>query len=149
METSFLPIGNSMLLFRAFFWCWKPLLKLGKPILKEKHFPASGNHFLWFSCQRKQFSRIVETYFTTNASFRIVGTYFTTNASFQIVGTDFLAGTDHFLYIFFRDRTYIFKDRTYSCWRKLILWPVENNLFHCFKESSISISKNGFFSPKE
>ena len=136
METSFLPIGNSMLLFRAFFWCWKPLLKLGKPILKEKHFPASGNHFLWFSCQRKQFSRIVETYFTTNASF-------------QIVRTDFLASTDHFLYIFFRDRTYIFKDRTYSCWRKLILWPVENNLFHCFKESSISISKNGFFSPKE
>ena len=136
METSFLPIGNSMLLFRAFFWCWKPLLKLGKPILKEKHFPASGNHFLWFSCQRKQFSRIVETYFTTNASF-------------QIVRTDFLASTDHFLYIFFRDRTYIFKDRTYSCRRKLILWPVENNLFHCFKESSISISKNGFFSPKE
>ena len=136
METSFLPIGNSMILFRAFFWCWKPLLKLGKPILKEKHFPASGNHFLWFSCQRKQFSRIVETYFTTNASF-------------QIVRTDFLASTDHFLYIFFRDRTYIFKDRTYSCWRKLILWPVENNLFHCFKESSISISKNGFFSPKE
>ena len=136
METSFLPIGNSMLLFRAFFWCWKPLLKLGKPILKEKHFPASGNHFLWFSCQRKQFSRIVETYFTTNASF-------------QIVRTDFLASTDHFLYIFFRDRTYIFKDRTYSCWRKLILWPVESNLFHCFKESSISISKNGFFSPKE
>ena len=136
METSFLPIGNSMILFRAFFWCWKPLLKLGKPILKEKHFPASGNHFLWFSCQRKQFSRIVETYFTTNASF-------------QIVRTDFLASTDHFLYIFFRDRTNIFKDRTYSCWRKLILWPVENNLFHCFKESSISISKNGFFSPKE
>ena len=136
METSFLPIGNSMILFRAFFWCWKPLLKLGKPILKEKHFPASGNHFLWFSCQRKQFSRIVETYFTTNASF-------------QIVRTDFLASTDHFLYIFFRDRTYIFKDRTYSCWRKLILWPVENNLFHCFKESSISISKDGFFSPKE
>ena len=136
METSFLPIGNSMILFRAFFWCWKPLLKLGKPILKEKHFSASGNHFLWFSCQRKQFSRIVETYFTTNASF-------------QIVRTDFLASTDHFLYIFFRDRTYIFKDRTYSCWRKLILWPVENNLFHCFKESSISISKNGFFSPKE
>ena len=68
-----------------FFWCWKPLLKLGG-ILKEKHLPASGNHFLWFCCQTKQFFRIAETYFSANALFRVVK-------------TDFLASTNHFLYI--------------------------------------------------
>ena len=72
-----------------FFWCWKPLLKLREPTLKEKPFPASGNYFLWFSCQKKQFFRIVETYFSTNTSFRVVE-------------TDFLACANHFLY-FFRD----------------------------------------------
>ena len=31
------------------FYCWKPLLKLGRTILKEKHYPASENHsFLGF-----------------------------------------------------------------------------------------------------
>ena len=89
METYFLSSGNSILLFRAFFWCWKPLLKLGVTNFKIKHFPASGNHFLWFSCQKKQFFGIMETYFSTNASFRRLGTYF-------------LASTNQFLYFFQR-----------------------------------------------
>ena len=57
--------------------------------LKEKHFPACGNHYLWFSFQKKQFFCIEKTYFSTNASFRAVE-------------TDFLARTNHFLYIFQR-----------------------------------------------
>ena len=43
--------------------------------------------FDFFFCQKKQFFRIEEMYFSTNASFRVVE-------------TDFLAGTNHFLYIF-------------------------------------------------
>ena len=60
---------------------------IGNQFLIKKHFPASGKHFLWFYCQKKQFFRIEETYFSTNASFRVVE-------------TDFLASTNHFLYIF-------------------------------------------------
>ena len=87
METYPLSSGNSMLLFRASFWCWKPFLNTGEPILKEKLFPASGNHFLWFSCQKKQFFCMEETSFFTNTSFRVVE-------------ADFLTSTNHFLYIF-------------------------------------------------
>ena len=49
-------------------------------ILKEKHFHASGNHFLRFSCQKKLFFCKVETYFSTNASFRVVETGFFRNS---------------------------------------------------------------------
>ena len=59
----------------------------GEPILKEKHFPVSGKHFLRFYCQKKQFSGIVETYFSTNASF-------------PVVETDFFANTNRFLIYF-------------------------------------------------
>ena len=40
--------GNlySELLFGAFLSDAEKLLKLGKPVLEGKHFPASGNHFL-------------------------------------------------------------------------------------------------------
>ena len=48
VETYFLSSGNSILLFRAFFsdvrnhyWNY------WEPNLKEKHFRARGNHFLW------------------------------------------------------------------------------------------------------
>lgn len=101
----------------VFFCCLKLLLKLGGPILKDKHFPASGNRFLWFSCQEKQFFGIVETYFSTNASlradfcllqtifsiyfllrllqvkafFRLVETYFWMNASFRLLEKGFLS----------------------------------------------------------
>ena len=74
---------------KFFFWCWKPLLKLWGTNFKGKNFPVSGNHFLWFSCQKKQLFCIAETYFLTNVSF-------------WVVETDFLAGTNHFLHIFFQ-----------------------------------------------
>ena len=61
-----------------------PLLKLGGTNFKEKHFQ---NHFLWFSCPKKQFFCIMETYFSTNASF-------------SLVETNFLGCTNHFLYVF-------------------------------------------------
>ena len=64
-------------------YCWNQ----GEPISKEKHVPVSGNHFLRFSAQKKQFFHIVEKYFSTNTLFRVVK-------------TDFLASTNHFLYIF-------------------------------------------------
>ena len=42
---------------------------MGKRVIKEKHFPASGIHFFpFFFCLKKQFLRIVETYFLLNAS---------------------------------------------------------------------------------
>ena len=99
-----------------FFCCLKLLLKLGGPILKDKHFPASGNHFLWFSCQEKQFFGIVETYFRrmlrcgqtfvyykpfspyifqrllqVKTFFRLVEAYFWMNASFRLLEKDFLS----------------------------------------------------------
>ena len=67
----------------TFFCSWKSWLKLGG-ILTEKYFPASGNHFRFF-CQKKQFFRIVETYFSMNASFRIVETDFLASANHRLV----------------------------------------------------------------
>ena len=58
----------------------------------EKYFPASGNHFQYF-CQMKQFFRTVETYFSTNTSFRVVETNFLASANhklfFRLVETYF------------------------------------------------------------
>ena len=89
---------------------------LGEPILK--HFPANGNHFLWFSCQKKQFFCIVETYFSINASFRVMK-------------TDFLASTNHFLYffrnscrgklLFLSSGTYSWKNPSFRLWRRIFL----------------------------
>ena len=62
---------------------------IGNQFQKKKHFPSSGNRFLRFSCQKKQFFRIEEMYFSTNASFRVVK-------------TNFLASTNHlYIYIYF------------------------------------------------
>ena len=60
---------------------------IGNQFLIKKHFPARRKHFLWFYCQKKQFFRIEETYFSTNVSFRVV----------EMI---FLASTNYFLYIF-------------------------------------------------
>ena len=48
---------------------------LGESILTGKYFSASGNHIRSF-CQKKQFFRIAETYFSTNPSFQLVEKYF-------------------------------------------------------------------------
>ena len=64
-------------------------MKLWGTNFKGKNFPVSGNHFLWFSFQKKQLFCIAETYFLTNVSF-------------WVVETDFLAGANHFLHIFFQ-----------------------------------------------
>ena len=50
----------------------------------EKYFPASGNHFRFFS-KKKQFFRILETYFSTNAPFRIVETDFLGSANHKLL----------------------------------------------------------------
>ena len=69
-----------------------------------------------FFCQKKQFLRIVETYFSTNASFRVAETdflassnynlffplleiYFLTNPSFQLLEKDFLFSGNRLLYL--------------------------------------------------
>ena len=66
---------------------------IGNQFQKKKHFPSSGNRFLRFSCQKKQFFRIEEMYFSTNASFRVVK-------------TNFLASTNHlYIYIYFFSET--------------------------------------------
>ena len=91
-------------------------MKLGGTNFKEKHFQ---NHFLWFSCQKKQFCCIIETYFSTNASFRLVE-------------TNFMACTNHFLYVF----------RDY-CWRKFFFLS-SGNVF--VNEPFIPAIGEGFFS---
>ena len=61
-------------------------MKIRGTNFKEKHFQ---NHFLWFSCQKKQFFCIIETYFSTNASFRLMETNFLacTNHFYMFLGT--------------------------------------------------------------
>ena len=81
-----------MLLFRYFFLFGNHYWNYGEPVLKGRYFPACGNHLLQFSCQKKQFFHIVD----------IVETYFSTNASFGVVETDFLASTNHFLSTFLK-----------------------------------------------
>ena len=97
-------------------------MKLGEPILKERHLPAGRNHFLWFSCQKKQ-------------SFCIVKKYFLTNTSFRVVKTDFLASTNYFSY-FFRD----------SCGGKPF-FKSSGNVF--LNEPFIPAIRKGFFSLME
>ena len=43
---------------------------MGKRVIKEKHFPASGIHFFpfFFFFLNNQFFRLLETYFLLNAS---------------------------------------------------------------------------------
>ena len=77
-----------MVCLHSFFFCWKPLLKFGEPILKEKHFHASENHFPWFSSKKNQFFRIAKTFF--NECF------------IPSSETDFLASRNHFLNIFLK-----------------------------------------------
>ena len=117
---------------QSFSFChWKILLKLGKTVLEGKHFHASGNHFLRFSCQKKQYFYIMETYFLTNALFCVVETdfwlvqticdivfqrllpvkallrllekLFWTNSSFWLLEKDFFSCGNRLLYYFTRE----------------------------------------------
>ena len=45
VETYFLSDGNSLLLFRAITWCWKPLLKLEGANFKRKTFSSKQKPF--------------------------------------------------------------------------------------------------------
>ena len=98
------------------------IMKLAGTNFKRKTFPASGNHFLWFFCQQKQFFRIVETYFSANDSFRVVETIFFLRIwdtpatasfiflssgnvflnAFQLVEKNFLASKNAFFIYFLR-----------------------------------------------
>ena len=84
----------------------------------RKHFPGTGNYFVWFSCQKKQNLSIVVTYFSTNASFRVVE-------------TDFLASSNIF-YIFSRDTCHwkhFSRLRETYFWNNLSAWFSENDFF--------------------
>ena len=98
------------------------MLKLGGTnfFFKKKRFPASRNHFR-FSCQRKQFFLLMETYFSMNALFREVK-------------------TDHFSYIFFQrllpvkaffsfSRKRIFERILHSCYFRRIFSLVQTICF--------------------
>ena len=89
---SFIPAsGKSMLLFGALFLLLETMIEItGESILTKKYFSASGNYFRFF-CQKKQFFRIVGTYFSTNTSFRLVETYFLSSGnSMLLFGAFFL-----------------------------------------------------------
>ena len=96
-----------MLSFRAFFRMLVTIIEI------------RGSHFLWFSCQKKQFFCIMEKYFSTNASFRLME-------------TNFLACSNNFLYVF----------RDY-CQRKLFFLS-SGNVF--VNEPFIPAIGEGFFS---
>ena len=128
-----------MLLYRAFFLL-KTIVEIrGEPIFNEKHFPASENHFLFFSCQKKQFFRIVETYTPAGENFFIclVERIFERILDSRYWGNIFLSNGDSY----FSGKCFstsgnrhkwkpIFKGRTYSCLWKLIFWPVDFIFFH-------------------
>ena len=107
VETYFLSSGNTMLSFRSFFLMLVTIIEI------------RWNHFLWFSCQKKQFFCIMEKYFSTNASFRLME-------------TNFLACSNNFLYVF----------RDY-CQRKLFFLS-SGNVF--VNEPFIPAIGEGFFS---
>ena len=108
--------------------------------LVETDFLASKNHFLFI------FSRLL----LLKAFFHLVETYFWTNSSFRILGKDFLSSGKRLLYlrVFFLiaeivtdiSGSQVFKNRTYSCWWKLIFWLVQNIFFHCLRYFSKSLS---------
>ena len=90
VETYFLSSRNSILLIRAFFLT---------TIMEIR-----GNQFFM-----KSILLLVETIFFNflagiSSFFGIVETYFSTNVSFRVVKTDFLANTNYFLYLFSRIR---------------------------------------------
>ena len=69
-------------------------------------------------------------------------TFFLTNPSFQLLQNDFPFSGNHLLYL--RVLSYqpkpplcewkpFFKDRSYSCWWKLIFQSVETIFFHCLR----------------
>ena len=111
-----------MLLLRSFFWCWKSLLKLGGSNFKRKT----------FSCYWKPFSLV---FLSEEAVSRIVETYFSTNASFRVMEMDFLASANHFSYFFPR-----------LLLRKAFFLS-HGNVF--LNESFIPAIGKGFFSPME
>ena len=115
VETYFLSNGNSMLLFRFFFLLLETMIELGGINLNRKLFSCWWKPFLNF-CQKKQFFRTVESYFSTNSSlqvvetdflaktnhklfFCLVETYFLTNPLFQLLQKDFLFGGNRLLYL--------------------------------------------------
>ena len=90
VETYFLSSGNSMLLFRASFLMLKSIIEIrGNQFLKKSIFFLVETIFFDFLARRSGYFRIVEKYFSTNASFRVVK-------------RDFLASANHFLYFFQR-----------------------------------------------
>ena len=83
-------------------FCWGPFLCCRRPWLKLGGINFNGKIF---SCQWKPFS----IFSKKKQFFRIVETYFSRNAPFRIVETDFLASANHKL--FFRlVEIYFFKE---------------------------------------
>ena len=73
-----------MLLFGAFFLLFETMIEFRENLFYRKIFSCQWKPFSIF-CQKKQFSRIPETQFSTNASFRVLQ-------------TDFVASTNHKLF---------------------------------------------------
>ena len=89
-EFFILASGNSMLLFGAFLLLLDTMIEIRGINFNRKIFSCQWKTFS-FLCQKKQLLRIVETYFSTNASF-------------LVVETDFLASTNHKLFLFQQKR---------------------------------------------
>ena len=134
-----------------------------------------------FFCQRKQFffQRILETYFSTNSSFRVVETdflastnhnffprlvetYFLTNPSFQLLEKDFWRSVNHILY----QRVLSYQPKPSPIWVEIIsqkrtlfllvethFLASENDFLPLpqifFKKFFIPANGNTFFSPEE
>ena len=84
-------------------------------LVMETDFLASTNHFLYF------FQRLLpgKAFFFLSSGNVFLNVFFTWNS----LST---SGNRHCY-----EWKSIFKDRTYSCWWKLIFWLVETIFFHC------------------
>ena len=99
MKTYFLSSGNSMLLFGTFFLQLETMTESRVNQCQQKTIFLLVENIFDFFARRSSFSRIVETYFSTNASFQVVETDFFTNPSFQLSEKDFLFSGNGLLYL--------------------------------------------------
>ena len=104
METNFLSSGKSMLLFEAFFLLLETMIEIRRNQFLQKFVFLLVEIIFNLFCQKRQFFRILETYFSTNALF-------------QVVEPNFMASTNHKL--FFRHKLVFWRTLHFSYWRKI------------------------------
>ena len=85
VETIFLSIGNSIVLFRVFFCKWKLFLKLeGSQFLKTKYIPVSEHQAFFMFSETWRFFKVEATFPNSGSTFFI-------KSLTQLMETNFLS----------------------------------------------------------